>query len=183
MIHLRELKEQDAEGMLEWMHSEESKKFFKKNMQAITLDQAIEFCRNAEIPKTILNGVSLHFAVADENDEYLGTISLKNINTETKSAEYAISMREKACGKGISVKATTELLRYGFEECKLHRIYLNVLAENKRAIRFYEKCGFIYEGESRDCLVLNDKYASLKYYGMLDSDYKKWLTEKDNEKD
>lgn len=172
MIYLRELKEKDAPLMLEWMHSEETKHFFRKNMQSITLEQAVAFCKNAEIPLEMQDGMNLHLAIVDEQDEYLGTISLKDFNTSVKSAEYAISMRAKACGKGIAFQATKEILRKGFKEYGLHRIYLNVLADNVRAVHFYEKCGFLYEGEFRDCLLLDHKYASLKFFGMLEQDYK-----------
>ena len=39
-------------------------------------------------------------------------------------------------------------MKAGLEQLKNYpRICLWVLKENKRAIRFYEKCGFVYDGE------------------------------------
>jgi diamine N-acetyltransferase len=53
-------------------------------------------------------------------------------------------MHPEAIGTGAAKKGTELILRYGFEVLELCRIYLNVLNENERAVRFYEKLGFIY---------------------------------------
>lgn len=98
--------------------------------------------------------------------EYLGTISLKNIDLKNKNAEYAISTRKKARGTGANQKATESLLKYGFDKLQLHRIYLNVLSSNKRAISFYKKCGFIYEGKFKDHLFIDDRYQDLEWYAI-----------------
>lgn len=169
-MHLRELKEKDAEGMLEWMHDPDIQKNFRFTINNKTREDALEFIRNAVSEP--INGKSIHYAIVDEDDEYLGTISLKDVDLTVRSAEYAISMRKKAQGKGYAYKATKEILRIAFEEFGFERVYLNVLSENERAIRLYEKCGFIYEGEFRNHLFLNGRYKSLKWYGMLKQEFK-----------
>lgn len=173
MIILRRLKEKDAEFMLEWMHDLDAQKGFQKNMADVTLEDARRFCREACLNSAPKEGQSLHLAIADEKDEYLGTISLKNFNLEYRSAEFAISLRKKARGQGIGMKAVQMLLKKGFEEFGLHRIYLTVLADNVAAIKLYEKCGFTYEGELRDHIFKNGNYISWKLYGMLENEYGK----------
>lgn len=173
MIILRRLKEKDAEFMLEWMHDPDAQKGFQKNMMDVTLEDARCFCREACLNSAPKEGHSIHLAIADEKDEYLGTISLKNFNLEYRSAEFAISLRKKARGQGIGVKAVRMLLKKGFEEFGLHRIYLTVLADNIAAIKLYEKCGFTYEGELRDHIFKNGNYISWKLYGMLENEYGK----------
>lgn len=173
MIILRQLCEKDAEHMLEWMHDPETQKCFQKDMVSITLEGARHFCREAGMNTELHQGQSLHFAIADEKDEYLGTISLKNLNLEYRSAEFAISLRKKVRGQGVAVEAVQILLKKGFEELGLHRIYLTVLVDNIGAIKFYEKCGFTYEGEMRDHIFKCGEYISMKLYGMLEDEYKK----------
>ena len=94
MILLRKLQEKDVPLMLEWMHDVEIQKSFQKDMLSVTEEQALDFCRLSEIPDGLSQGISIHFAIADEDDEYLGTISLKNIDILNKMAEYAISTRK-----------------------------------------------------------------------------------------
>ena len=171
MISLREIKEKDAPLMLEWMHDPDVQKGFKKNMLAMTLDDAKQFCRNATIPDKLTDGANLHFAIVDHDDEYLGTISLKNIDLNNGSAEYAVTTRKVAQGKGVAYAATGLLLRKAFKEYGLHRVYLNVLSNNAVAMRLYERCGFTYEGEFREHLKIGNEYMNWKWYAILENEY------------
>lgn len=172
MIRLRKLKEKDAPFMLEWMHDSEIQECFQRDMKGMTLEKAEEFCRIAGQIGRIKEGESLHYAIIDDSeDEYLGTISLKNISLLNESAEYAVSTRKCAHGKGITAEATRLILKKGFEELQLHRIYLNVLSDNTRAIKFYEKAGFRYEGEFLEGLNVRGNRKSLRWYGMLKKEY------------
>lgn len=162
MIKIRKLEEKDIGFMLEWMHDHETLSIFQNNFLLVDENAAKKFINNS------FSNVEQHFAIVDDNDdEYLGTISLKNINEKNKNAEYAISTRKKARGKGINALATDLILSYGFNELKLHKIYLNVLSTNKRAIGFYKKCGFVYEGTFQEHLYINDKYYDLEWYSIV----------------
>ena len=180
MIRIRELKEKDAPFMLEWMHDSNIQKSFKKNMLGAKLADTKKFCFSSRVPKTedIKTGDSIHMAIVDETDEYLGTISLKDINLENMTAEYAITTRAKAQGKGIAFKATGLILTKAFEEIGLHRVYLNVFSDNEKAIRLYERAGFKFEGEFRDHLKIGGKFMNWKWYGMLDTEFDKNMFER-----
>lgn len=178
IINLRELKEKDAPLMLEWMHDENIQKFFQKNMMTTTLEDAKTFCNSSKIPLSPVEGQSIHFAIVNENDEYLGTISLKDISLANKTAEYAISTRKSVHGKGVAKEATRLILEKAFREYDLHKVYLNVLEYNKAAIGLYEKCGFIYEGKAREQVYINGKYETLKWYGILEHEFNSELFQK-----
>ena len=84
---------------------------------------------------------NLHLAVVDDNNTYMGTVSLKNI--ENDAAEFAITVRKNAMGKGFSKYAMSEIIRIGLEELNLKSIYWCVSPENKRAVKFYDKNGYM----------------------------------------
>lgn len=176
-MRLRSLELKDAPFMLEWMHDTDIQQVFAKDMASMTLEDAETFIKdNCTLPiqdrlDGDFDGKSIHFAVAGDEDEYLGTISLKNVDIVTRDAEYAISMRQVAHGTGAAKEATEQLLQLAFEKYHLHRVYLNVLDKNIRARKFYEKCGFVYEGQFRQALLKGDNYMDLNWYSMLDSDY------------
>lgn len=176
MIKLRKLETKDAEGMLEWMHDPQIQKQFRVSMAEKTRINAMDFIRNAHTQP--VNGGAVHYAIADETDTYLGTISLKDINLTDRHAEYAVSLRRCAQGRGVGYEATLKLLQMAFEQFGLERIYLNVLSENISAIHLYEKCGFSLEGEFRNHLFIRGKYRTLKWYGILKEDYEKDLKQK-----
>lgn len=173
MIALRELEFKDAPLMLEWMHDTDIQKGFQKKMLEMTLEDAQRFCEKSVIPDVIEEGCSVHFAIVDDNDEYLGTISLKNISITNSDAEYAISTRKKVHGKGIATAATGLIFEKAFNEYNLSKVYLNVLKNNERAVGFYVKNGFVYEGDIDEKICIAGEYVTLARYVILKADYNK----------
>lgn len=162
---LREPKEKDAEGMLSWMHDPVTSEIFATDFANFTLDRVINFIQNAD------DECNKNFVCVDDDDDYLGTVSLKNIDYSARNAEYAISFCSASHGTGAAAFATKEILKYAFETLKLERVYLNVIPENIRANRFYEKMGFVFEGEFRSHILINGKLRNLCWYSMLRDEF------------
>ncbi|MCI8372233.1 MAG: GNAT family N-acetyltransferase [Lachnospiraceae bacterium] len=169
MVRLRKLQEKDAWGMLEWMQDADIMKGFRFQGKNKTIEDICAFIRDAK--REFDEKKSLHYAIVEEQDEYLGTISLKNIDYSSRNAEYAISLRKKSQGKGIAMCATHEILKKAFVELNLHRVYLNVFSDNLAAIRLYEKSGFVLEGQFREHISINNEFKSLKWYGILKDEW------------
>lgn len=134
---LRKLALKDAEYMLEWMHDENVNSYLEKDFSGMELEDCIQFIRNSFSDK-----LNIHYAIVDEEDEYMGTISLKNIDMENKRAEYAISCRTKAMGRGFAKEATEQLCNIARDTYGLVSLFLNVYDYNIRAQKLYEKTGF-----------------------------------------
>ena len=136
-MRLRNLEIKDAPLMLEWMHDESVVENLAANFGAKKIEDCeafIEFSKKDEN--------NLNLAIVDENDEYMGTASLKHIDRENKNAEFAIAMRTCAMGKGFSKYGMAEIIRIGLEEMGLDEVYWCVSPVNKRAVRFYDKNGY-----------------------------------------
>ena len=86
---LRKLEEKDAPFMLEWMHDEEINKGFQKPFLQATNETALNFIRNS------FSGEDQHFAYVNEQDEYLGTISLKRISHVSAHREQALRKKQQ----------------------------------------------------------------------------------------
>jgi len=67
---------------------------------------------------------------------------------------------------------TQLVLRYAFETLKLHRVDLRVLSYNKRAIRCYEKCGFIIEGYEREGAYIEGQFETDVMMSILEHEYR-----------
>lgn len=149
-MRLRNLEKKDAEFMLEWMHDD----YVVENLQTDFHGKTLEDCERF-IADSILDKQNIHMAIVDDNDCYEGTVSLKNI--ERDSAEFAITIRKCAMGKGISQKAMEQIIEYGFNNLGLNSIYWCVSPKNTRAIRFYDKNK--YSRISADKLKISGDYS------------------------
>lgn len=136
-MRIRTLKEEDAKWMLEWMHDAD----LVQNLFTDFANKKISDCKEF-ISKSSADSDSLHLAIVDENDIYMGTVSLKHIDLHIGNAEFAITVRRKAMGKGYSLYGMNEILKLAQDNLKLQTIYWCVSKNNIRAIRFYDKNGF-----------------------------------------
>jgi RimJ/RimL family protein N-acetyltransferase len=90
------------------------------------------------------------FTILGPKQEPIGRIEYMNLSMRSRSAELGILIgEESAQGKGYGPDAIVALLGYLFYERNLHRVGLTVLVTNQRAIRAYEKIGFVHEGRYR----------------------------------
>lgn len=153
---LRKLEEKDAVLMLEWMHDDDVIKDLKTDFKNKTIEDCKKF-----ITKSEKDEKNIHYAIANEQDEYQGTVSLKNVNSENSSAEFAITVRKSAMGTGCSRYAMKEIINKGFEEFDLKYIYWYVDKKNERAIRFYDKNNYKrinFEDIVNICNIITDDY-------------------------
>ncbi len=63
------------------------------------------------------------------------------------------------------------LLQHGFDTLNLNRVYLRVYANNLRAIRCYEKTGFVLEGRMRQAQYQNGEYLDILLMSVLRSEW------------
>lgn len=136
-MKLRKLELKDAPLMLEWMHDDSVTYGLRGNFKEKTLDDCIRFINNAQN-----NEKNIHFAIVNDVDEYMGTVSLKDLDSKKQNAEFAITVRGVAMGKGYSWFGMQEIIRKAFEEYGLICVYWCVSEKNERAVNFYDKHGF-----------------------------------------
>ena len=94
------------------------------------------------------------------------------MDERNRHAELGVVIGEKAYwGQGYGSDAICTLLRFGFEEMNLHRIYLRVYEDNARGIRAYEKCGFCQEGRLREANFRQGRYHDELVMGILSHEF------------
>jgi diamine N-acetyltransferase len=107
-------------------------------------------------------------AAASSHWVHIGNTGLHSINWTHRAAELGIVIGEKEYwGRGFGSDAIRALVRFGFEEINLHRIFLHVFEDNGRAIRAYEGCGFQHEGRLRDGVYRHGRYYDLLAMSIL----------------
>lgn len=104
---------------------------------------------------------------------FVGNCGLIDIEWKNRSAEVGIHIGEKEFwNKGFGTKAMRLLLKHGFENLNLNRLWLRVFESNQRAIRAYEKAGFILEGKFREGQFLEGKYVDVMIMSVLQTEWR-----------
>ena len=104
-------------------------------------------------------GPGPHWVIADRDDEFVGVVRLAPVDAANRSARLGVGILDPArLGQGIGTEAIRLALRWGFEELRLHRVSLTVVADNSRAVAAYTRCGFTTEGRFRDSLLLDGQW-------------------------
>lgn len=106
-----------------------------------------------------------------EGDQHIGNIHLTDIDWVARHAGVGIFIgEEEHWSKGYGQQAMRLILRHAFSDLGLRRVYLTVLDDNPRAIRAYEKCGFVVEGRLRQHAYKRGKFRDLVFMGVCVGD-------------
>lgn len=111
---------------------------------------------------------------ARQGDEWIkiGNMGFFNFDHCARSAEVGIVIGNKDFwNQGYGTEAMTLMLKHGFETLNLHRIKLLVYEDNPRAIRCYEKVGYVHEGRLREERYHNGCYFDVLFMGMLKQEW------------
>lgn len=102
----------------------------------------------------------------------IGNLGFHQIDPRLHSAEVGIFIGEKSMwNQGYGTEAMALLLRHGFDTLNLNRIMLKVYETNPRAIRSYEKVGFVHEGRLRQAEYKDGGYIDVLLMSVLKSEW------------
>jgi RimJ/RimL family protein N-acetyltransferase len=109
----------------------------------------------------------------EDTEKPIGFVSLDGIKWLSRDAWVGIGIGERDYwGKGYGTEAMRLILRHAFCQLNLHRVSLSVFDYNQRAIRSYEKAGFVREGLLPQFLEREGRRYDLILMGILRSEWK-----------
>lgn len=109
----------------------------------------------------------------DEDWIMVGNCGFHTIDWRSRHAEVGIFIGDKSFwNQGYGTEAMRLLLRHGFHTLNLNRIALQVYETNQRAIRSYEKAGFVLEGRRRQAMFKDGQYVDILMMSVLRSEWK-----------
>jgi RimJ/RimL family protein N-acetyltransferase len=103
-----------------------------------------------------------------ESDVLIGFIGFFALLLNHGDAHVAIAIGERGSwNKGYGTDAMRIILHYAFNELNLRRVGLGVFEYNSRAIRSYEKAGFVHEGRMREAIHRDGKRFDFLFMGIF----------------
>ncbi|MCT4598265.1 MAG: GNAT family N-acetyltransferase [Vallitalea sp.] len=171
LVRLREYRKSDIDTVLQYINDEEVKENLIPGIPfPYTREDEEKWLESNTAMKDTYN-----FAIETLEDKiYLGGCGINEVDWKNSKVIIGIFIGNKDYwNKGYGTDAMNVLIRFIFNEMNINKIKLCVYSFNKRAIRCYEKCGFIQEGILRQELYRNGKYHDEIEMAILKEDYNK----------
>jgi RimJ/RimL family protein N-acetyltransferase len=166
--------EEDSKSFSKWSRDSEYKRlldFAPPRLYSVRASKEwIEKQLEASQPNTYW------FAIRSlEDDRLLGDIDLAVTTWGGRDAFVGIGIGERDFwGKGYGTEAMQLALRFAFTELNLRRVTLDVVENNQRAVRSYEKAGFRIEGRERQAIQREGHRWDVLFMGILREE---WIKE------
>jgi len=117
-------------------------------------------------------GEGVHFGVVvRERGELCGACGLM-INANDANAELGYWIGVPYWGRGYATEAAREVVRYGFEELRLHRVHAAHFGSNPASGRVLAKIGMSHEGTRREHHRKYGDYEDRVEYGLLAGEWR-----------
>jgi len=167
-VYLRPLELEDSACYVKWLNDGEiTRSLAYMRRFPINMVREKEFIQEKyKSTNDIILGI-----VFKPDNNLIGSIGLHEINPVNRTAVLGILIGDKNYhNKGLGTEVVKLMLNYGFNTLNLHRISLEVNADNTGAIRCYEKSGFKLEGRLREDYYFDGKYKDKLIMGILKSE-------------
>jgi len=100
----------------------------------------------------------------------IGGIGLR-VDAHHQHAELGYWLGVPYWGQGYATEAAREMVRYGFADLKLHRIFASHFKHNPASGKILKKLGMHHEGCQREHLRKWDQFVDSELYGILQREW------------
>ncbi len=163
MIRLRAFKDSDIWTLHKWINDPEIIKF-TNSFRPIDENEQREWFQSIYKNKNqFVFGIE-HI----ETSKLIGTCGLYEFDQISRKAELRMKIGDTTeWGKGYGKLALEELIKFGFNDLNIHRIWLKVFEDNLAAIKIYSNSGFELEGKMKEDVFIQGKYKNVLLMGIL----------------
>jgi RimJ/RimL family protein N-acetyltransferase len=105
------------------------------------------------------------------NNDRIGYFRLSNYSKENKNIYIGADIHKNFTNSGLGYKSYKKFIPFLFKKMDLHKISLEVLSTNERAIHLYKKIGFITDGIKRDEIFKNGVWIDSIIMSILSDEY------------
>lgn len=167
-VRLRPVQEGDLPSFVKWLADREVTRWLAAIGDPPTAEEEQDwYFSMRENPDNVL------WAIETLGRQLMGSVELR-VTPRAERAELGIAIQDKSqWSKGYGTEAVRLVVAYAFDEMDLNRVELTCDETNERAIRCYEKCGFVREGLLRQHRLVAGKFGNTLVMGLLREDWRR----------
>ena len=165
LVRLTAPRPEDNDEMAAWTHDAQYQRLVDSDYARPRNTQAMAAAQEKYNPEP--HGATFHFR-ALEDGRLIGFVSIHSIEWNNQAGTLSIGIgRPTDQSRGYGSDALRLMFNYAFHELGLYRVGLDVIGNNPRAIRAYEKAGFKLEGTLRSAVYRDDQRIDRLMMGIL----------------
>ncbi|MHA6250500.1 GNAT family N-acetyltransferase [Oceanobacillus sp. CAU 1775] len=169
-LTLRQFTMDDAIRVQELADDKEVAKTTLNIPSPYSIEAAKDWIKNH--PQMIQNGIFPFAIIIKSDDILIGTMTIR-VNDTHKKGELAYWVGKEYWRNGYATEAAKEVVRYGFNQLKLNRIWAKAMTKNPASTKVMLNIGMKKEGVLKQDIIKSGVFEDSEIYGLTKSDYKK----------
>ena len=168
-IVLRAIESEDLPQLLAWRNQPHFRRFFREHRE-LSMTNQMQWYENMVVSDPRIRMFSI--VTADEG-VLLGATGLCYIDTINRNADFSIYIgyKDLYIDHHYSPDVAHVLLKYGFEELNLHRVWAEIYSIDTKKIQFFSELGFIQEGCHRQHHWTEGRWVDSLFFGLLKEEF------------
>ncbi len=159
------------ERMFQMRRDDDVMKYVERPRPQDISEMEIFFQQNEELIES-QNGITWIVTLKDEN-LMAGNIGFWRMKKEHHRGEIGYMLLPQYWNKGIMSEAMAAVLKYAFDEMKLHSIEADINPDNLASAGILEKHGFVREAFFKENFYWKGEYLNSAIYSLLVQDFEK----------
>lgn len=170
VVGLRAIEEKDLEQLLEWRNRPEMRRFFREYRELGRENQKAWFEQRA-----VKDEHTRMFSIVSlGTGELLGACGLCYIDWQNRCADFSIYIGKDDLyiDETYAVDAARTMIRYGFEELNLYRLWTEIYEIDEKKNEFFRVLGFVHEATHKETHWTEGRWVDSWYYRLLRKEYR-----------
>ncbi|MFN6465876.1 MAG: GNAT family N-acetyltransferase [Nostoc sp. DedVER02] len=110
--------------------------------------------------------------VLKEENRLIGNCGIRVNDPEMREANIGYELNTQYWRQGYATEAAQAILKFGFEELRMHRIWSWCVADNLASVKVLEKIGMRREGHLLEKELIKDRWHDNFIYAILEREWK-----------
>ena len=169
-LNLREFVEEDWPAVLAYQQKSEYLKYYEWTGRSA--EDVRDFVRMFLDQQQAKPRTKFQLAITlQSTGQLIGSCGIRMKSADANAADIGFELDPLHWGQGFAIEAAAAILKFGFAELQLHRIWAWCNAENQGSIHVLERLGMRREGRFRENEYFKDRWWDTLIYAILDREW------------